>query len=266
MSLLMMVGYLGAILMGVAVGLVGAGGSVLTVPLLVYFFSFDGLAATADSLFVVGIVALAGTAMSLRHRLVNFRAGLSFAVPSFAGVFVARQILLPQIPNLILFPGGMVLAKAHLVLICFALLMLFASHAMIKSGRIKKPLPEFEIKHSLLSIAVKGFLVGCTTGFVGAGGGFLIIPSLVLLLHIPMRIAVGTSLAIIAANSLFGFTLGNSHHLRDWNLLFTITLLGLGGLIAGHYLSPRFSEHRLKTTFGWLVLLVAVFILADQLI
>jgi uncharacterized membrane protein YfcA len=264
MSLLLVSGYTAAIFMGMAVGLVGAGGSVLTVPILVFFFGLDGLTATADSLFVVGTIALIGAVMNARRGNVNFKTGLIFALPSFMGVFVARKVVLPLIPETMLLPGGWGLSKSLLVLMSFAVLMIFASRAMIVSGRKKTAVPEFEKTHSHLSVSVKGFIVGCITGFVGAGGGFLIIPSLVLLLRMPMRMAVGTSLAIIAANSLFGFSLSFANHTTNWSVLLAVTTLGIAGLLVGHYLSPRFPEHGLKKGFGYMVLLVGVFIIANQ--
>ena len=255
-------GYIAAVLMGLSLGIVGGGGAILTVPILVYFFKQDALLATTGSMFVVGMTAFVGAAINAKKGFIDYKMGITFAVPSFAGVLFARQIALPWIPESMILPGGLILTKSLLVLISFSILMIFASRAMIKSG---VAIGASQRSHSIRSIGLKGFLVGCTTGFVGAGGGFLIIPALVLLLHVPMRTAVGTSLAIISANSLFGFAISFGGPAIDWSALLPVTLLGSIGLAAGHHLSHRFHENRLKVGFGYFVLVMGVVILLDQL-
>jgi len=261
-----LIGYFFAILMGLSLGMIGAGGSILTVPILVYFFKQDALVATTGSLFVVGVTALVGAAMNAKKGLVDSKTGIIFAIPSFAGVFAARRLLLPNIPDTLLSFGGFVMTKSLLVLAGFALLMIFASRAMIISGRPQALNSVDKISHSTASIAVKGFLVGATTGFVGAGGGFLIIPALVILLHIPIRTAIGTSLAIITANSLFGFAVSTSQQPINWTLLLTISGLGVAGLILGKRISSPFQESTLKKGFGYFVLVFGFFILVDQIL
>lgn len=255
-------GYVSAVFMGFSLGLIGGGGSILTVPILVYFFHQDGLTATTGSLFVVGVTALIGAFQNARKNMVNFRIGFLFALPSFAGVFFSRKILIPKIPDQFLLPGDLVLTKPLLILFSFAVLMIFASRAMIKSGKDRAQTDKST--HGFLNVASKGFLVGCVTGFVGAGGGFLIIPALVLLLNLPMRMAVGTSLAIIAANSIFGFMISATDTLINWTLLLTLTGLGIAGLFMGYYAAPRFSENKLKQGFGYFVLIIGCLVLIDQ--
>ncbi len=258
-------GYLAAVLMGLSLGIIGGGGSILTVPILVYFFRQDALVATTGSLFVVGTTALVGAVMCARRGLVDFKTGITFAIPSFAGVFFARRLLLPLVPSTVHILDLLTVTKPVLVLISFATLMILASRAMISSGHASvSPSPNRK-KHSVLSVGLKGFLVGNMTGFVGAGGGFLIIPALVLLLKIPMRVAVGTSLTIIAANSLFGFFISAGTQATDWSLLLSIAILGVSGLILGQRVSSRFPERRLKQGFGYFVLTVGLFILVDQI-
>ncbi len=264
MNTMELLGYLSAILMGFSLGIIGGGGSVLTVPILVYFFKQDAILATRDSLFIVGTIALLGGAMNARRGYLDIKTGITFAAPSFAGVFFARQAVLPWIPASIALPGCLVITKSVLILMSFALLMLFASRAMINS-RAPQISPSAPIKHGIFRIAINGFLVGCATGFVGAGGGFLIIPALVLLLHVPMRVAVGTSLAIIAANSLFGFAISISNQAIEWGRLLPITTLGIAGLVLGHSLSPRIQENKLKVGFGYFVLVIGILILGDQI-
>ncbi len=250
--------------MGLSLGMIGGGGSILTVPILIYFFGQTPLVATTDSLFIVGTTALIGALTNARQGLINYRVGITFAVPSFAGVFFSRRILLPRVPEAVNLFDNIVITKGFLVLLSFAVLMVFASQAMIRSGkRLQTPSPDDQ-GHGVGSIAMKGFLVGCTTGFVGAGGGFLIIPALVVLLRLPIRIAIGTSLAIIAANSLFGFAISPSHQATNWILLTSVTALGIVGLLFGHGIAARFAENRIKQGFGYFVLAVGIFIVIDQ--
>ena len=253
--------------MGISLGVIGGGGSILTVPILVYFFSQDPLVATTDSLFIVGMTALFGALLSASRKLVDYKTGVLFAIPSFAGVFAARKFILPQIPDVIFSSNDIVLTKALLVMGCFAVLMIMASRAMIRSGKLALLVTEeVDASIGISAVALKGFLVGITTGFVGAGGGFLIIPALVLLLKIPMRIAVGTSLAIIAANSLFGFVISQSAHIIEWKLLLTISGIGVVGILIGQKFGSQVNEKLLKRSFGYFVLFVGSLVLIDQVL
>lgn len=263
-------GYWASILMGISLGLIGGGGSILTVPILFYLFQQDSLIATTNSLFIVGITALVGALINAKKKNIDLKTGVLFALPSFVGVYVSRQFLLPFLPETLISAFGLTLTKSLLVMIAFAILMVLASRAMIKSGRIVKPTnptPHTPIAHPILSVLSKGFLVGCTTGFVGAGGGFLIIPALVLLLNLPMRLAIGTSLAIIAANSLFGFAISPSYvGPTDWQLLLTISALGILGIFIGQIFSSKIDERHLKRGFGFFVLIIGSVILVDQIL
>ena len=267
MTTLEIFGYLSAILMGISLGMIGGGGSILTVPILVYFFQQNAMVATTGSLFFVGITALVGAAISSFRGLVEYKTGVLFALPSFAGVFFARKFILPAIPDSFSVLGQIAISKSLLILVCFSLLMILASRAMIKSGKTPTTEPSKSNRQKgIISIGIKGFLVGCTTGFVGAGGGFLIIPALVLLIGLPMKMAVGTSLAIITANSLFGFSVSLTEINIDWHLLLTIAALGIFGLILGTQISGRFDEANLKKYFGYFVLAVGSLIFSDQLL
>ncbi len=257
-------GYFAAVLMGVSLGLIGGGGSILTVPILVYLFSQDPLVATTGSLFVVGSTALVGALVSARRKLIDFKTGILFSIPSFAGVFVARHLILPNLPEVIYAQHGLSVSKAGLVLGSFAILMVLASRVMIRSSGA--PVLVIEKKSSLLSLGLNGFLVGVTTGFVGAGGGFLIIPALVILLKLPMKMAVGTSLAIIAANSFFGFTISMGEHHLDWPVLLTVAAIGALGILIGQKFSSKINEKSLKKGFGYFVLIIGSFVLIDQLL
>ena len=257
-------GYFAAFVMGLSLGLIGGGGSILTVPILVYLFSQNPLVATTGSLFVVGSTALVGAITNARKKMVDFKTGLLFALPSFVGVFVARRFILPSLPDIIYQQHGIVLTKALLVMGAFAILMVLASRAMIRSGSLKS-VEKSEKKASLAVIMGNGFFVGVTTGFVGAGGGFLIIPALVILLKLPMKTAVGTSLVIIAANSLFGFAISASTQPLDWKVLSIITAIGAVGIFVGQAMTASINERLLKKGFGYFVLLVGSLVLIDQI-
>lgn len=255
-------GYVSAILMGLTMGLVGAGGSILTVPILVYFFSQDPVTATTGSLFVVGITAAVGSLKSFRQKNVALKAGVLFAIPSFAGVFVSRRFILPNLPDVLYLWQGFTITKGLVIMSAFAVLMILAARAMIGVGSTNAS-PQ-STDHSVANIAWNGFFVGITTGFVGAGGGFLILPALVILLKLSMRIAIGTSLTIVAANSLFGFAISFGAHVLNWQVLFVITGLGVAGMFAGQLLSASINERALKKGFGYFVLLIGSLVLVEQ--
>lgn len=260
-------GYAAAILMGLSLGLIGGGGSILTVPILVYLFAINPVIATAYSLFIVGLTALVGGLFYLYRQEVDLKTGLIFAVPSFIGVYLTRAYVVPQLPDTIIENEFFLLTKPVLIMVVFALLMVAASVSMIKTknkdlgGRA-----ELSNFYRIFLISLEGLVVGGVTGFVGAGGGFLIIPALVVLVGMPMKIAVGTSLFIIATKSLIGF-LGDLQHQSEiqWGFLFVITTIALGGLFLGIFLSRKISEKHLKRGFGYFVLIMGALILFDQL-
>ncbi len=260
-------GYLAAILMGISLGLIGGGGSILTVPILVYLFKQDPLIATTGSLFVVGVTALVGAILNARKKMIDFNTAVLFAIPSFVGVFAARNFILPKIPDQIISLGGFTLTKPLLVMGLFAIIMVLASRAMIRAGGSKTPsLADLDCgKSSLVAIIWQGLLIGVTTGFVGAGGGFLIIPTLVLLLKLPMKMAVGTSLAIIAANSIFGFAISIGNQYIEWPLLLKIAAIGIFGIAVGQFYSSKVNEKLLKRGFGYFVLFIGSLVLIDQI-
>lgn len=255
------IGYIATLLMGLSLGLIGGGGSILTLPILVYFFKFDGVTAATTSLFIVGSTAAVGTILNTLKKNVEFKTGLIFAIPSFMGVYVTRKLILPIIPDILSLPLNIQLSKSTFTLLFFAVLMIFASLAMQKP---KTEPTQVQIENKKISLIIKGFFVGCVTGLVGAGGGFLIIPALVLLLNLPMKKAVGTSLAIITANSLLAFIFSKETQNLNWTLMLTLLGISVVGLLIGQILAPKFSEKKLKQIFSYLVLLIAIILLVDQ--
>jgi len=239
----------------------------LTVPILVYLFAINPVLATAYSLFIVGLTALVGGGFYLKKGEVDLKTGFIFAVPSFIGVYLTRAYIVPQLPDPVFSFGFHTVSKPLLIMFVFAVLMVVASISMIKTKNISSTVPkEFSPMNRFLIISLEGFIVGGITGFVGAGGGFLIIPALVLLVGLPMKIAVGTSLFIIAAKSLLGF-IGDVQHQAyiDWKLLITISGIAIIGLFVGISLSKKVSEKTLKKGFGYFVLIMGTLILFDQI-
>tara|TARA_B110001454_G_C12723306_1_gene436440 strand:- start:46391 stop:47191 length:801 start_codon:yes stop_codon:yes gene_type:complete len=260
------IGYIASIFMGLSLGMIGGGGSILTVPILVYLFGTNPITATAYSLFIVGSTALVGGISYLKKGEVDLKTGFIFAVPSFIGVYLTRAYVVPALPDPVFSLGSFVFSKPLLIMLVFAILMVAASLSMIKTKKAEASKAELSPTAKFLLIGAEGFIVGGVTGFVGAGGGFLIIPALVILVGMPMKIAVGTSLFIIAAKSLIGFTGDLQHHAQiEWSLLTTLTAIAVFGLFIGMYLTKKVSEKGLKKGFGYFVLLMGAFILFDQL-
>jgi len=258
-------GYIAAVFIGISLGLIGGGGSILTVPVLVYLFGVEPVLATAYSLFIVGSTSLIGTFPKYKSGEVNLKTAIIFGLPAIAAVYATRAFLVPALPNEIVTIGAFVVTKALLMMILFAVLMVFASISMIRGK--KKAIQEEagEQKFNYPLILLEGAVVGILTGLVGAGGGFLIIPALVILSKLPMKQAVGTSLLIIAAKSLIGFTGDLGNETMDWTLLLSVTGLAIAGIFIGNALSKKVSADSLKKGFGWFVLVMGVYIIIKEL-
>jgi len=264
MDIYTLLGYFGALIIGITLGLVGGGGSILTVPVLVYILGANPITATAYSLFVVGSTALVGAAYNFRKGLVDLRTAIVFAVPAFIGVYVTRRFLIPAIPEILFTVGNFALGKDTGIMVFFALIMLIASVSMIRNEREEKATNDQQ-KFNYPLIIVEGLLIGVLTGIVGAGGGFIIIPALVLLAKLPMKKAIGTSLLIIAFKSLIGF-LGDVQNLDiEWPLLISFTAIAIVGIFIGMYLTNFIKGKKLKKGFGWFVLLMGIYILGKEL-
>ena len=254
-----------SILIGVSLGLIGGGGSILTLPVLVYLWGINPVVSTAYSLFVVGTTSLVGSVNYMRQHQVNYKAAVLFALPSFLSVFLTRKFLVPWIPDPVFTTDTFVLSKSMAVMLFFALIMLAASYSMIQDKKTAAGDTHSPLQFNYTSIAVNGLLVGLLTGIVGAGGGFLIIPAMVLLVRLPMKTAVGTSLLIIAANTLFGFWGGVASLSIDWPFLLKFTTLSVLGIFIGTYLTRFIAGEKLKKAFGWFVLLMGVYIISHEL-
>ena len=257
-------GYFAAAFIGISLGLIGGGGSILTVPVLVYIFHLQPKLATSYSLFIVGSTSLVGALKNYSNGLVDLKTALLFGSSSISMVFITRRFLVPSIPEKIIRIGNFTVTASLLIMVLFALLMLMASYSMIRSSNeifVKKD-QSFKSIPQLMGF---GIMIGLITGLLGAGGGFLLIPTLVLLIGLPMKKAIGTSLMIIAMNSLLGFTGDIGQVEMDWKLLLRLTLIAIAGLFIGNILGKNISGKKLKKGFGWFVLVMGVYILVKEL-
>lgn len=264
MEVIDLIGYFGALIIGVVLGLIGSGGSILTVPIMVYLLGVNPVAATAYSLFVVGASALIGVINNIKQKLVDFRTATVFAIPAFIAVYITRKFIVPAIPDPIFSLWGFEVTKGIGIMLFFALIMIAASISMIRNNG-KEDSAETKVSFNYPLIILEGTVVGVLTGIVGAGGGFLIIPALVLLAKLPMKKAVATSLLIIAVKSLIGF-IGDVQNLDiDWIFLLIFTGLSILGIFIGGYLNNFIDGKKLKKGFGWFVLVMGLYIIWKEL-
>lgn len=264
--MLIVAGYFASILIGVTLGLIGGGGSILTVPVLVYLFDIDPVVATACSLFIVGVTSMVGSFSYFNRGLVNVRTAILFGLPSIVAVYLTRAYIIPNIPLEILRVGDFVLSRSMLLMLIFATLMLVSSFSMIKKNNKNEVKENSNRGLPYYLILAEGIVVGTLTGLVGAGGGFLIIPALVILGKLPMKEAVGTSLVIISAKSLIGFLGESNLSQMDWHLLLLVTMFAVVGIFVGMLLSHRIDGGKLKPAFGWFVLLMGAYIIIKETI
>ena len=266
MEITQILGFIGALIIGLVLGLTGGGGSILTVPVFVYILHINPVTATAYSLFVVGSSSAVGAIDNFNKGRIDFKSSMIFALPAVVAIFSTRKYLLPAIPHHITNIGSFELNKDLMIMSFFAVLMLIASASMIlkkKKECIDCDNKPTETKNGLM--IVLGALTGLVTGLVGAGGGFIIVPILVFLAGLNMKEAVGTSLFIIAINSIIGF-LGDLGHMEiDWVFLILFTIISIVGIFFGIYLSRFINSHKLKKAFGWMVLVMGIYILWMEL-
>ena len=251
--------------MGSVLSLLGAGGSILTMPVLVYLFSIPAVEATSYSLLLVGLTALLGSIGYFRQGTIDIKTAIIFGIPSILGVLLARHYLLPAIPSE--FKLGILITKDFVIMFVFSVLMILAALMMMKTNNPKKDDNQDVPKNKFALVMLEGLVVGGVTGFVGAGGGFLIIPALVLLAGLEMKIAVGTSLIIIALKSIIGFggdVIGGFQ--TDWIFVFYVMIATLVGVLVGNFLSRKFTGEQLKKYFGIMVLVIGFYIVTEQII
>jgi uncharacterized membrane protein YfcA len=261
--MLIVFGYISALLIGISLGLIGGGGSILAVPALAYLFMLDEKYATAYSLFIVGLSALVGGLKQHLKGFVDWRTAVVFGIPALIGVSVVRKFVIPILPEVLFNFGDFEFTRRMAMFGLFAILMVPAAFSMLKDKKeIKKTgNNDGKVKYNYPLILIEGLIVGGITGLIGAGGCFLIIPALVILANVEMKVAVGTSLIIIAVKSLIGFFIGDALTLNiDWSLLFTFTATSLVGIFIGTYLSGFVDGKKLKKGFGYFIFVMAFFI------
>ncbi|GGP03876.1 UPF0721 transmembrane protein [Cloacibacterium rupense] len=257
------IGYIFAIIIGIILGLIGGGGSILTVPVFVYLFHLDAITATALSLFVVGVSSSIGSINYSIKRLIDYKTAFIFGIPSIFGVLFSRSLVIPNLPNIIINDFGITITKHTFLLIIFAVLMLISAYKMIKKTDRKYLKNTIEPNFTLL--VSQGLMVGILTGLIGFGGGFLIVPALVLLQGKKMKEAVATSLFIISLNSLIGFLIAQNTTKIDWDFLLGFTSLSILGIFIGILISKRINSNQLKPIFGWFILMIGLITVLKEL-
>lgn len=253
-----------AVFVGMILGMLGSGGSILSVPILVYVMSIEPTLATAYSLFIIGTTSLVGGIHKAKQKLVDFHKVVLFGIPAVISVFITRKILVPRIPDSIFSTENFTLTKSILIMVVFAVVMIVASVRMIKP--FKERINTDGEKPNYFKIALPGIFIGLISGFVGAGGGFLIVPTLLFFAKTPIKMAVGTSLFIVSSQSLIGFT-GDimENRIIDWKLLLLFTLASIVGIFIGNFISKKTEDEKLKTGFGWFVLAMGIYIIIREL-
>ena len=263
-----LIGFFGAFIVGLILGLIGSGGSILSVPTLVYLFGINPVTATAYSLFIVGTTSLIGSIKNLKNNLINYSTTLLFSFSAVITVYITRKYLIQLIPETIINSDFIFMSKNQLIMLLFSILMLVAGFLMIK----KTPKTIVGLKQTKtiapnkFLIFTEGSLMGFLTGLVGAGGGFIIIPILVILSNLRMKAAIATSLAIISLKSLIGF-IGDIQNLKiDWIFLLSFTLISVIGIFIGQLFSNKVPENNLKTVFGLFVIVIGLSVLYIEFI
>ncbi|MNJ95579.1 Sulfite exporter TauE/SafE [compost metagenome] len=260
------IAYLAAAFIGISLGLIGGGGSILTMPVLVYLFGINPLLATSYSLFVVGSTSLIGALSNYRKGQVNLKAAFFFGAASIVTVFLTRKFIVPVIPEHLFSIGSFRVSSALATMVFFGVLMLMASISMITRKQIEGEEQECKDCIKFFKLLGYGIAIGLVTGLLGAGGGFLLIPALVFLLKLPMKKAIGTSLLIIALNSLIGFAGDLGHFVIQWKFLLSVTAIAIIGLLIGTLISKKLPGEKLKKGFGWFVLIMGIYIILKEIL
>ncbi len=259
---MLLFGYFLALFVGISLGLIGGGGSILAMPILVYIFHFTPQLATSYSLFIVGISALIGSIKHYTINNLNINTAFIFGIPSVISLLITRKYILPRIPNNVFFINHFAITKSVLLMVVFAVLMILVSISMIINQKVILPMNA----PNRIKLGFVGFVAGIVTGFLGAGGGFLIIPALVFFAALPMKQSIGTSLFIIAINATIGFIGDILNNVQlNFQFLLSFALIAIIGIFIGTYLTNKIDGNKLKPLFGWFVLLAGIYILTKEI-
>ncbi|MES1216461.1 MAG: sulfite exporter TauE/SafE family protein [Bacteroidota bacterium] len=249
---------------GLSLGLIGAGGSILTIPVFVYILEKDPVSSSIYSMFIVGLSSMIGSIKSMISGLIDFKVAILFGIPSVIGVLIARKLLFPSIPMQLASIGSFVLSKEILLMLCLSVLMFLAGIKMLRSPNYNEPaIGTGKVVNTGL-LLTRGLLVGIITGLLGIGGGFLIVPALYLYSKLPMKMAIGTALLLITLNSLISFLTSYTSIPIDWVLLIKFSLGSILGILIGTKLSEKISGNYLKKMIGWFVLTISFYIVYKQ--
>jgi len=257
MDINLILGYLGALFVGITLGLIGSGGSILSLPIFVYLFGLNPVIASAYSLFTVGLTSLVGSIKNIKLKLIDINTVVYFSFSAAISVYVTRKYLIDLIPDEIVTIGSLLITKEKFLMLFFSILIYFAGIAMIKKRMNKSKSQRRKSKYDKGLILLEGTLVGFVTGLVGAGGGFIIIPVLVLFSKLNMKNAIATSLVIISVKSLIGFIGDIENHLIDWVFLLKFSLISIIGIYLGQAIGLKIDGSKLKKGFGYFIIIVA---------
>ena len=257
-------GYFAAAFIGLSLGLIGGGGSILTIPVLVYLFGLSPVLATGYSLFIVGSTSLAGAIKNYTKGQVSISTAAYFGSASIVTVFITRKFLIGLIPEHLFTIANIEVTKSLATMVLFAMLMILAATKMILDKHVDEQ-NKSASSPQLFSIIFIGIGIGLVTGLLGAGGGFLIIPVLVFVFHLPMKKAIGTSLFIISLNSLIGFLGDVMNEKMNWQLLLTVSAISIAGVFLGAKLNEKIDGVTLRKSFGWFILAVGIYIITKEL-
>jgi len=259
-------GYIGALFVGITLGLIGSGGSILSLPIFVYLFGLNPIVATAYSLFTVGLTSLIGSIKNIKLRLIHVNTVIYFSTSAAFSVYITRKYIIGLIPDQIISIGDLTITKEKFLMLFFSILIFFAAIAMIRNRKDKNGSQRRELKYDKLLILIEGSVVGFITGLVGAGGGFIIIPVLVLFSKLNMKSAIATSLVIIAIKSLIGFIGDIENHDIDWSFLVKFSSISVAGIYIGQAIGMKIDGTRLKKGFGYFILIIATSILIKEIL
>lgn len=261
------IGYITIFLAGISIGLIGAGGSILSVPILVYLFLIEPIKAMGYSLFIVGTTSLIGVYPKYQSKEVSLKMAAFFGIPSMISVFLSRKYLLPALPETMIALPQVSVSKERFLMLFFAVLMLFAARSVIKKSKVDIASDKSPSTIKPIFVSLLGLIEGTLTGMVGAGGGFIIIPILVLYAKLPIKKAIGTSLLIIGVKSLIGFLgdISSANIDINWSFLFMVTLLSICGMFVGNIISKKVDGSKLKRGFGFFILTMGLYILTKEL-
>lgn len=245
-------------------GLTGAGGSILSVPVFTYLAKIDVVTATAYSLFVVGLTAFAGTLTHLKRKTLRIKEGLYYGIPSVISIILTREYFVQHLPEIFVKFNGYEITKQNFLMGLFSIFMIAAGLSMIKEKKIAVEENNPEI--NLLSLSLQGLLLGVVMGLLGAGGGFLIVPALVQIAKMPIKSAIATSMMIISVNAFSGF-FGSIQFVEiNWGFLISFGALMVAGVIAGSIFSTKINAKILKPAFGYFIILISILIIYKEFI